>query len=639
MQAFGRSLAGTQRLLGSSAGLLDLQALDNRLAALQGRLFELQSFMEAPEVEGLEAVSPRAEQALAELEQIRGQIGASRQEFLTLQQAYRQGAGGLQEAAARLQVLASHPAYPLDPDLSGPRAAELQRQLDQLAARPDLRQPAALPGELAEAQLLYGQIGDLQSALDTLESQHDLLAGNLLDPALQAFETWLESARSLADRLQVYAAQNFAAEERVTDLPVRLTVLEQDWQGLRASTAAGPIPESDLAQRLAEAQTWLITRQEIGQQLERLQKQLVALEQEQASSLAVAEDVQAALGQIGFLVRSNPFLAGSATQQLASLQAEARNLGLVLGEQEQGRVTDKARLANSLAGRVYSAAGKWLEALAGDIQAMTQDLAAVLAEIEAIARVEEGVVDVARQVLLEAAAAVQKVLPMQQGAPLVLLVPEFKRRCDYWQRCVGVRKELQELAEPIKRGNAQAAGPRQQVLQALESASAWLGQRQNWPPTAVNLQQEQAELKQLDLRWQGLKSRPLRAIQLVQELGEIAAGYLALIEKVQARADQAEHEMRQAEEVEADLNELASLWQGQWYAYRDNPAASAEIKKLLDEIENSLKSIRNQYKRRRVDYEQAVAALKNLYRKVRFYQVELDASHALDAMGNIQSRR
>ena len=48
---------------------------------------------------------------------------------------------------------------------------------------------------------------------------------------------------------------------------------------------------------------------------------------------------------------------------------------------------------------------------------------------------------------------------------------------------------------------------------------------------------------------------------------------------------------------------------------------------------------RGQHERHTLDYSQVMAALKDLYRKVRFYQVALEAGHAVDALGNIQRRR
>jgi septation ring formation regulator EzrA len=119
----------------------------------------------------------------------------------------------------------------------------------------------------------------------------------------------------------------------------------------------------------------------------------------------------------------------------------------------------------------------------------------------------------------------------------------------------------------------------------------------------------------------------------------MSSNFSSLADKVRQSADRAAQEMAQAAEVEAELQELAQQWQNQWYAYRDEPEVSREIRSLLDGIESELNYIRREYKRKVTRYSQVMQSLKDLHRKVRFYQVALDADRALDVAGNIRRNR
>ncbi len=253
-----------------------------------------------------------------------------------------------------------------------------------------------------------------------------------------------------------------------------------------------------------------------------------------------------ALSQIAFLVRSNSFLAGAAGKSLPDLQNEVKRAGIALENREKGRIQDKARLAGAVTKRVQSAAIQWLVALGQEIQAQSQAVAVAVATLDAIATLEEGAISEARGLLSSLPAFPPDASLAQEGLPLVRLIPEFKQRSDFWQRCVGVRKAMLEIEAPVVAGTPRQLEAQQQVHQALDTASAWMVQRSSWPPSGVNLQDERAELSELDQRWQALKSKPVTALQLVEQLGELSAGYRALRERVQARADQAAQEMSRA---------------------------------------------------------------------------------------------
>jgi DNA repair exonuclease SbcCD ATPase subunit len=219
------------------------------------------------------------------------------------------------------------------------------------------------------------------------------------------------------------------------------------------------------------------------------------------------------------------------------------------------------------------------------------------------------------------------------------MVGEFKRRGDYWQKCAAAAHALADIEQPVNDSYREANANRQATQQTFEEVSAWFRQRRDWPPTSVTLEAERQEMERVEAQWQAIKSNNTKAIHLVQQLGNLSAKYQTLAEKARQSTEHAAQEMSQIEELEAELNELAQLWQNQWYSYRQEAEVSKEIRGLLDEIDHQMELAKRQYKQKSRNYSQIQQSLKALHRKMRYYQVALDADHAVDVNGNVNRRR
>ena len=131
----------------------------------------------------------------------------------------------------------------------------------------------------------------------------------------------------------------------------------------------------------------------------------------------------------------------------------------------------------------------------------------------------------------------------------------------------------------------------------------------------------------------------MKALALVKQLGDYSTRYQALAGIISRKAERADQEQAQVEELEVELSELAGMWEENRYEYRDMPETDREIRALLDDIEHELATIRRQYKQKTKNYKQVLRAMKDLNKKVKYWQVALDDNNALDASGRVHTRR
>jgi len=92
-------------------------------------------------------------------------------------------------------------------------------------------------------------------------------------------------------------------------------------------------------------------------------------------------------------------------------------------------------------------------------------------------------------------------------------------------------------------------------------------------------------------------------------------------------------------EMEAQLEEMAQLWQNQWYAYRDNPVTGEEIRLLLNDVDKEHNQLKRRYRQGDLDYNEVVLELQELQRRLRSAQVSIDETHVIDLNGRIIAYR
>jgi hypothetical protein len=449
----------------------------------------------------------------------------------------------------------------------------------------------------------------------------------------------LEKTRALIGQLEDYAQENWPRSDVVAELPSDVDALATDVGRLVPQKRGAPIPENEVLSRLEDTRQLVERLQRLDKRVGNVRQRLSDLKETERLAVSNLHNARAAFNQIQYIISSNAFLTDVADQEATLLDNEALALLEELESEKKGVIEKTARSVTSLLGRMENSANRWLDKLTGDLRESVTDLSRALTALDAIAGLDEPSVAEARRILSASGKFSLDDRRAKSSFPLGELGAEFKRRSDYWQSCVAAAAALAEVEEYVMASYEEAAHYRQQAQDHLAEVSTWLRQTRDWPPSSISLDEERQEIQQLDERWKSLKDKRLRALALVQQYGNFSAKYQSLAVKISQGAERADQEQAQVEALEIELSELAQIWEDHRYEYHDYPEVDRDIRDLLNTIEHELTTIRRQYKQKTKNYKQVLRSLKDLNKRVKYYQVALDGDHALDASGRVIRRR
>ncbi len=635
-----RTLASVESLLANSPAALDIAPLRTQFGQLQVIAQNLQATLGRLEIESIPAVLQETAHVTQIAEEMGGQLQKAYADLAAMEKAQVELQAGLKQISMQCAALGTQTNSPIVWGQTTTMLSDLNRQASAIGSATLLRDPLKLEQDLVRLNKLNERQRSLAGHCEQIEVQHTELVRLLESPELSQVHTWLKSAHQLTARVKQYAPENWSRTDAVASLPDELGDLEKDAQRLVPSTGSQSIPEAEVTQRLDETRKLAEACQKLQKRATNIQARLAGIQKDEKQAHEQLVGAQAALTQVAYVVSSNSFLSKAVAQELKRLQDEVQAVLKDLADRQRGNVEKKARQASALVARAEQAINNWLDQINQGIQACIQQLSTSLTALDAIAPLDDepAVAEARRQLAASQAHGVSG-FSAKSRFSLEAAIAEFKPRSTYWQSCQAAANALQDAGGAVLESYQQAKESREAAQQSLSETTAWLRQWRDWPPTSVTMDDERKEMENLDSQWGMLKSSHLKAIQLVQQLATLAGKYQALAEKTQHNTDRATQEMAQVEDMENELNELAQQWENQSYAYRDEPQVSQEIRALLDEIDHEMEQLRRQYKRRARDYNQIVGQLKSLQRKVRYYQVALDADHAIDATGNVHRRR
>jgi DNA repair exonuclease SbcCD ATPase subunit len=634
-----RLLDEVEQTMGSMPSELEIIPFKNQFEGLQIVAQNLHATLTRLEVESIEMVTQEATRVAQIARDMGGQLKRARRELAALEGVLAELSEGLGKLPLQLAALGAKSAYPVEWTQSFEKLADLGRQAKISRPVKESRTPEQVQDELALATKLRVQLKELSRHYEQVEAAHTELLRLLKGPEFSHLTGWLANAQRVVEQVQAYAPDNWPRSDTIKELPGEVEAMAEGVQRLMPADQARPVPETEVAKSLEEARELADAYQKLKKRVENVQTRLSNIQGVEKQALETLKGSQTALNQIIYIVRSNAFLAEFAEREANRLQDDVQGLLAEFVDAQLGIVEKKARHATTLVARVEQNANQWLDQLNQDTRAAVQDLSTMLNEIGAIAPLEEPAVDNARHLLASGPAFDVGGFGGKSRFSLDELVQEFKRRNDYWQMCAAAISALQDVDEPLIKSYEGALLARTQTQGKLANVSNWLRQNRGWPPTSISLETERQELEKIEAQWEALPEKRFRAITLVQHLGDLSAKYQTLTEKIRQSAGRAENEMLQVEELEAEINDLAQLWENHWYAQRDNPIASQEIRELLEAIDHEQAQIRQQYKKGDKSYSQVLEALKALHRKIKHFKAALDEDHAIDVSGRVNTRR
>lgn len=635
-----REVSAVEATLASMPEGLDLTAHQARLDELNASLQTLQAGLARLDIDGLSDLARDADHVQEAAQVLDGELKQARGQAAALDQLLPQLTTGLAQVSGLVSGLGTAKEVPLRWGQTSAALARLSQQVNSLTKIAKNRSLEQVDHDLGQANQLYLELKEVLEYCQQVSSQHSELVELMRGPEIGQGELWRQSSLKLVGRLKEYNAENWLRADAVGSLPGKLDSLGEGLRRLQAGGTTAAIPEDQVGSRLTEARRLVQLSQALRVRVNQVEGRLAELQHTENQAREQLERAKNILVQVGYVVHSNPLLSSLAAQEIEHQQSQIDRYTAELNQRQHGTVEGKARQASGFVLHTENTLNGWLVRLDQDTQAKGKALTGTLTRLDSIARLEDAPVAETRRLLSSPELRSGGMLAAGKAQyPLEEMVPEFKRRSDIHQSAAATQAAVQDLEKPVVDSYNAASQNRQHVLDQFGQVSTWLRQTRAWPPVSVDLDAEQHDLAGLENQWQGLKDKPIKAIDLVARLGELSTKYQSLGERVRQAAEKGTREQDQAETLENELRDYARQWERLLGAYRDNSMATQEIQQLLSQVDDELYRLRQGYREGTVNYNQAVQTLQSLHRRTRLFQAALDDSHVIDMSGKVITSR
>jgi hypothetical protein len=602
------------------------------------------------EVESMPSVAEEAGRIYQSAQQIDRQLKQARQKSAALEPLLTGLSEELKQLSAQFAALGTSPIHPILWDQGRDQLTQISRQVTAIGPVKKPRNLEQLDKDLEAANQLSVKQRDLARYCQQVAGQHAELLALLSGPELSQGKEWRQNAKNLAGQVALYDPENWPRIDAVKNLPGELQALADGLELLVSGEsqdnspdmhvrANEPIHEADLAERLQNTRELAQFAQRLQMRQEHIQARLKFIQETEKQAREQADRVRVTLNQMAALVRSNTLLAGLATNDEGRFTANLQQLNEDLNQRQNGLVEKKAKAVSTLVNRIEQSANHWLDELTKDLEIQLKALGNSLANLEAIATLDEQAVTDAKRVLASGQSFTGRSAAQKARFNLNELLPELKRRSDYWQECIAANHGIGAIEQHMIEMQIAATQNRQDAKEQVAEITSWLRSTRIWPPTSYTLDAERQELDQIEQEWKALKGRRLTAIALVAQLANFSKRYAALTEKTRQVTEHVRQEQAQVEKLETQLEDLLLLWQNQWNNHQDNPTAVQEIQQLLNDTAHEKDRIRQEYRQGAKNYNQVLQSLQTLHRKVRVFQIPLDDQHAIDVNGRVITYR
>ena len=629
-----QGLVSAEQALSTLPAAVDSQTLQQEFERLQTAAQHVQVQVSRPEFEKLPGIVAALDQHIQAAGELETAARQARQGQSALKHILNELSEGQKSLSDQYSTLGSAKAYRILWSRTSNALAGLNQRVNDLGTAERKRTPQKIEEDLESANQLALEQKEMAVYLQQVADQQAALAALLEGPELSQAVLWTQSSQKLLGRVREYHPDNWPRADNLNTLPDDLRGLAESLQRLGAGKPADGIAEAQLAQHLQEAQRIGQSYQVQRVRLSVVEERLDELLQNESQAREGLETTAKNLTQVGFIVKSNPTLTKIAGQEIGRFQAQIEKQLAELDQPQQGTVDSKARQASGLNLRIEAGLNGWLDQLTQDTQSKVKALTASLTRLDSIAPLEDAPVAESRR-LLTSGSPYGIASGQKAQFPMESLVMEFKRRSDYAQSCASALQALQDLEKPVVETYTTASQSRQKVQDQFGAAKNWLHQARAWPPVEVDVEAEFKILGQLEADWAAVKEKPIKAIDLVKHLGDLAREYQSLAGSLGGLIERGNREQKDIQKLESELDENLNLWEKLQKTYQSNPEASEDIHKLLNDADQEMYRVKTQYREGTLSYTQALQAIQSLHRKVRLYQAVLDDAHVVDVTGRV----
>ena len=618
---------------------LNLAALKTQYEQFQVISETLHATLSRLEVESIPELLAEAGKLQKALQEMEAQIQQARQQLVELEKELPVLSESVRALSTQFASLGTASIHPVSWNQSRVMLTTLSRQATAIGQVRKPRTPQQVTQDLESARRLNAQQKELAGRCEKVSLQHAELLRLLSSPDLSQGLLWAQNARQVAARVDLYDPENWPRAESVEDLDQELLTLQERLEHLVNENPGEPVPEGEVAQRLEDTRQLAEAVRHSRERVERIEARLAEVQAGEQLASDQLESTRAALNQLTLLVRSNAFLEEQAANEMKRLQNNQEQLSAELEQRQRGTMERKVKAVSAFATRIEQSAGGWLDKLNKSIDEIRKELGERLAELENITMLDEPSIAEARRLLAAGQSFERSGYGTRPNYRLEEIILELKRSSDFWQSSAAAVWALEDMEQPVLETYQAAQENRQFAREQLADLSAQLRGGRVWPPVSVSLLNERQELGRLDQQWDAIKQQRTKAISLVAQLGDLSGKYRSIAEKAHAMSQRVAKEQEQVANLEADIDDLAQLWDQQRRNYRDNPQAGEEIRALLAGLEQERDLLKRQYHQGARSYDQVLQALQSILRRARLAQVSIDESHVIDINGRVITYR
>jgi len=530
----------------------------------------------------------------------------------------------LNNLSALLTKLGTHPAQPIAWTVGTAALTNLTRQAAGIGDINSVRSLEEIEQNLDLATSLNTECDELNYTIQQTGQQHvELLAlYDTLD--LSQVEQWLKFVQNLVVQVGAYNPKNWTLIDGVRDLPDELDAFEEDARRLLPSEHPETIQDTEIPHRLNATRDLSARYNILKRRINNIQKRLMDVEGSERAARERLETAETVSNQLSFIISSNNFLMGIAKKEITRIQGEIHKLNSEMSTRPGGTIESMNRTVSALVSKFELYANRWLNLLTEEVKKNVNVISASLEELDEICSLDERVVFQARYLVDSGASMSPNNMEAEERISLEKVVAVVKPCSEFWQSCNATLLALDDVKKPILESYSEMTQNRQNVIEQFADIDTWLPPKRTWPPFSESVKPEREQLDSVEKKIDSLRGEHLKAIALVARLGKISARYQTLAERV-SRIDETIHkDQEQILEIESDIDTFVQQWKSQLTAYSDNPAASKEIREMLEEVDSERSKIKRQYQKGKTDYSQVVSVYRMLKRKVGYFQVGLE---------------
>jgi chromosome segregation ATPase len=563
-------------------------------------------------------------------------LAQARYEFNQLSDELGAVTASLDSTSRKMASLGTSSIYPVAWGKSAAAVNGMKSRLAEMGGIDNPRTARQVTVDLKQCLKLKQGLEGLSAHVDQIELDHIELENIFSAPEFQDIDGWLSEAHQLVSWIQVYAPDNWARTDAAADLPADLMSVEKELIRLAPDSVPQPALETELGGVLTDSRALNAVFTEMRARLSRMIARLADIQAVEKTASDLLESGFTTLNQIKYLIRSNTYLSGTATQECERLLSELEKLRLELETREKESVERKAGRIETAISKIEKSAIGWSEGLNNQIKQEVSNITTSLKTLDGIAYLDENAIGDARQLLLSRDALDATQDKGAEGEMQLEDLPnQLKKRNDIWQTATAARSALSDVEKPVLESYQEAAANREAVTRLFKDSARLIKSAQKWPPTSVSFEHSRQEFKAVEAQWKSLKKEELRAIALVAQLGNLSIRYQRLAVDLDRSTERAKQELSRIKKLENDLGELTKAWSNHRKTYRENERASAGIRELLNDAKVELTRIKQDFKDMDTDYDQAAQELASLVSRIRTALVRIDDENMLDIDGNL----